>query len=288
MRIAAVMDGVAYGVLVGAGGPVEGPITAEAEAERPMRARRALLKEAPGSAQAVDEDDDDVVDEEELAEEAPTEPAAKPAPRKRAPRRVPATDGAQGALAEVALASAGAATTRARSASPDTAPEASEPGVEGSEVDAETGEALAAPPRKRTRRGTRGGRNRKRKISLPDAAATGNGVSEGSDADDASVGSEESDGVPAITSDSDAPRPVIHVPEPGLGRNGDESSSSESAPPRPSTRRGSRGGRNRKRKSPAATASSDAQLAEEPAVSAAPSAGGDEWAYTPMSEWDSD
>ena len=46
VRVVAVMEGVAYAVLAEAGVKAEQPITAEAEAERPTRARRATKAEA--------------------------------------------------------------------------------------------------------------------------------------------------------------------------------------------------------------------------------------------------
>ena len=77
---------------------------------------------------------------------------------------------------------------------------------------------------------------------------------------------------------------MIHVPDRELG--GEEGEGS--ATPRKRTRRGTRGGRNRKKKP---TADSAANAVEAPAdVSAeqpepAAVSGEDGWGYTPMSEW---
>jgi ribonuclease G len=108
-------------------------------------------------------------------------------------------------------------------------------------ADDEEEEAEEQPKRKKTRRGTRGGRGRRRKTEV--AAAS-------------------SDGSAAVA----VPEPArIHVPAPDLGEaqetadegSGAEGSSDippvEQATPKKKTRRGSRGGRGRKRK-PAATA----------------------------------
>jgi ribonuclease G len=96
-------------------------------------------------------------------------------------------------------------------------------------------------PKKKTRRGSRGGRGRKKK---PVAAAQTNGD------------------LPAVEEQqpvAEEARSVatIHVPEPDLGEDdggeADAAGGEESSKPRKKTRRGSRGGRNRRRK-PAASA----------------------------------
>jgi predicted RNA-binding protein with TRAM domain len=134
-----------------------------------------------------------------------------------------------------------------------------EPTAEAAE---ELEEKEKAPAKKRTRRGTRGGRSRKKK-----APAAG-----------------------ASTEDGAKATPTIHVPPPDLGvgppeeeepepepaaeSGADETAAADGQPKRKRTRRGSRGGR-RRRKSPAANgqpeeADSEAEQPEE---------------YVPMSEW---
>jgi len=116
------------------------------------------------------------------------------------------------------------------------------------------GDDAQAAPKKRTRRGTRGGRNRKKKT--------------------------------ATTAGTVVLRPIIHIPERGLGETEPASEDGEAAAaPKKKTRRGSRGGKNRRKKTVTATASpngSDPGAVEE-AVEEVPA---DEWSYTPMSEWD--
>jgi len=130
-------------------------------------------------------------------------------------------------------------------------------------------------PKKKTRRGSRGGRGRKKRPATETAAAR--------------------DGAGAV------PAPKIHVPEPTLGdeptepveiepvsTNGDEQSEDGEAPkPRKKTRRGSRGGRNRRKKPVAASVNGGEKTgasAEEPeSVSDKPESSIDE--YVPMSEW---
>jgi ribonuclease G len=111
-------------------------------------------------------------------------------------------------------------------------------------------------PKKKTRRGSRGGRSRKK--------ATTNGAA-----------------------------PVeakIHVPDPELGSeteepepsssNGD-AAEAEAPTPKKKTRRGTRGGRNRRKKPAAAAAAAAEAETEEPPPEGAPA----DWEYVPMSEW---
>ena len=147
---------------------------------------------------------------------------------------------------------------RKKAAQPE-APAKEEPAAEEEEVEAvsEEPEAVseepdatqdteeAPKPKKKTRRGSRGGRGRKKK---PAAAASANG--------DAAPGEQQ----PEPAAETAAPVATIHVPEPDLGQTEDAvaedgSSSDEQPKPRKKTRRGSRGGRNRRRK-PASTATS--------------------------------
>jgi DNA polymerase-3 subunit delta' len=174
--------------------------------------------------------------------------------------------------------------------------------------------AEAAPAKKKTRRGSRGGRNRKKKPAAATTAADG--------------GETEAEGNTAADSDASEPAaPRIHVPDLELGDDtpkparkrtpkpkpsaaeGDEEGAeqiaaaiavaqdgddAEPAPAKKKTRRGSRGGRNRKKPAAAGAAATGAAAAEngaEPAASAAEpqtSSNGGEPAsdeYVPMSEW---
>jgi len=208
-RVGAVLEGVALAELVD-GQEAERPITAEAEAEKPTRARKGAAEKAE-------------------------EPAKEAAPRRR-----------RAAAAE----------------------EPERPAAEAGE-EAEAGEpAEAAVPRKRTRRGTRGGRGRKKKT----AAASSPAAEAVPEEPAAGPGGEE----------AERPAPVIHLPDRDLGAepsaNGDEP-----APKRRPTRRGSRGGRGRRKKTAAAAAPEAvaAEAREEP-----PAGGAGDWEYTPMSRWD--
>jgi ribonuclease G len=157
------------------------------------------------------------------------------------------------------------------------------------EAEVPTTEAAAGEPKpkKKTRRGSRGGRGRKKKPATD---------------------------VPA-SQDGAAPSPKIHVPDPTLGEeteeaedtesvsaNGDAQSEDGAAPrPRKKTRRGSRGGRNRRKKPAAASANGgdepDAEAEQPRAEAEQPRAEAEQPRaeveqsepvsdeYVPMSEW---
>jgi ribonuclease G len=131
-------------------------------------------------------------------------------------------------------------------AEPESEPEAAEePVAEEAPAD--------QPPKKKTRRGSRGGRRRKKKPATAAAGAEANGA-----------------GDQAAEADGEGPK--IHLPDPGLGREEAEEAEAEQpaaeaqsengeqpAPKKKKTRRGSRGGRNRKRRSASAGAQGQAK-----------------------------
>jgi ribonuclease G len=170
--------------------------------------------------------------------------------------------------------------------------EEDEPETEEPEAEAATAVngGSAAAPKKKTRRGSRGGRGRKKKTAAA-ASAADNGAGE-----------------PEAVAPPAAAR--IHVPDPDLGESDeapDEPAGDGTEPPRPKkkTRRGTRGGRGRKKKTaaavtPAVDGSHEAEPAEEeplasederPAVADEEKPSGSEqkgsdWEYVPMSQWD--
>jgi ribonuclease G len=298
VRIVAVMEGIAYAVLAETGAKTEQPITAEAEAERPTRARR------PTKAEAAEIEEPAAEELTEVDEPEKTEEPEKPARTRSTRARKPAA--AKAAAVEADSEESGEpapAPKRQRSRKPAVA--AAEPAeaadgeaeVEGDAADVTEADGEAtATPRKRTRRGTRGGRNRKRK---PGAAANGDEASptdqdEPEPEDDAAAAAVDGeDDTDAVAGDDDAIAPVIHLPGRDLGQNGDEPADGETQPARSPTRRGSRGGRNRRRKPAGAAADTEAATENgteatvaEPAAAVAEAGGEDEnWEYTPMSEW---
>jgi len=124
--------------------------------------------------------------------------------------------------------------------------------------------AEEAPPKKKTRRGSRGGRNRKKKTAVSAISANGD------------------EREPAAAEEETAPvAPVIHLPGRELEGEPSENGDQPAVPKKRPTRRGSRGGRNRKKKT-ATPARAEAEAEPAPAEeSGRPS----EWEYTPMSEW---
>ncbi|MDX6388395.1 MAG: ribonuclease, partial [Gaiellaceae bacterium] len=155
-----------------------------------------------------------------------------------------------------------------------------EPDTTAAEATGEPG----APPKKKTRRGSRGGRGRKKKTASAPAAAAGNGAGE-----------------PEAVSPPVAAR--IHVPAPDLGEpeepapfaDGEtaaaEAQDGEGLPkPKKKTRRGTRGGRGRKKKTaaaivPAGEGGDKPEAAPEP-ESAPREETDSDWDYVPMSQWD--
>jgi ribonuclease G len=217
-RIVRVVDGSAYAELVDSVKAAEPPITAEGEAEKPTRAAR---------------------------------------PRKAAVAEPADVDAAPEPVADEA-------------AEPETPVLEAEP-VEGAEAVSEE-----STPKKRTRRGTRGGRKRKRPATVPADGATA--VAE--PVPDVAEAPHEEPAVeaPEPPAEDDAV-PRIHVPDESLGRDDGD----EPAGPRKRTRRGSRGGRRHKKP---AGATAEPSSEESSDASEESSDGAETWEYVPMSEWE--
>ena len=248
VTVGRVLDGVAYAALAD-GTVAPTPITFEAEAEKPTRVASAKKAE-------------------------PEKPATSPRSRqKKAQVEEPTAD--------------------------DTVAEPEV--VEAVEVDESPAEP--APPKKKSRRGTRGGRGRK-KTTTPTAKVDGEGEPE-TEAKEAAAPQE----------DGRARRPKIHVPPTGLAeeelagatepaetvepaepatapdlpdsRSDPEAAVSDGEPAKKRTRRGTRGGRKR-RKTPAngqATGAGAEDAAEGPAEAVAVVDAPEAEEYVPMSEW---
>jgi ribonuclease G len=165
--------------------------------------------------------------------------------------------------------------TRARASSrkeaaPVAEPQAAEqpPPAEKREPGAKADEA-EAKPKTRTRRGSRGGRSRRKKPATDAAADNGAGVPE--------------EALPAVAR--------VHAPDPDLGAEPPDEPISDEAPTedgaatkRKKTRRGTRGGRNRRRRTAATAAEQNGGDAAE-AAAAEDAAEAANWEYVPMSEW---
>ena len=175
-------------------------------------------------------------------------------------------------------------------------------------------------PKKRTRRGSRGGRGRKK--TTPGAETEAAAETSGGPAETATADAEKPKKVEKAEKAEKAEQPEppapprIHVPDDELSRSLPESDAAEpqtegepevaaagetdgAQPAKKRTRRGSRGGRGRKKKptSTEASANGDGAVeavadepepepepAPEPAAQAA-QPGDPDWEYTPMSEW---
>jgi ribonuclease G len=156
-------------------------------------------------------------------------------------------------------------TRRAPAKKAEVEAEAEETTVEEDEAEeiAATADEEEPKPKKKTRRGSRGGRGRKK----PATAATN-----GSSPVEAKIH------VPAQDLGQPEPEPAAaELPEP-------TEDGIEAPKPKKKTRRGTRGGRNRKKKTPTAAVAAAAAEAEEPAAEEP----GSEWEYVPMSEWGDD
>jgi ribonuclease G len=205
--VGAVLEGAAYANLAGDAAPAATPITFEAEAEKPMRASRAkkAIEELAGDeADADAEEDEDAAVEPEAVEPEAVEPEAveagvdgAPPPKKRTRR---GTRGGRGRKKSAAAAAAGAEEPSAEEPSAEE-PSGEEPSADDNgrpaprihvppadlavtevaadedapaETESDAVEAAetsdGAPKRKRSRRGSRGGRKRKKP-----AAATADG-----------------------------------------------------------------------------------------------------------------
>jgi ribonuclease G len=176
VRIERVLDGTAYATLVGGPKAPEAPITAEGEAEKPTRkppARKgkAAAKEEP-KAEAVAEEEPAEEPEAEAEPTAEAEPAAEKPKKKtrrgsrggRRRKKKPATQTAEanGEAPKIHLPDPGLG--RAEEAAP-------EPEAVASEDGAEPTPESKPKPKKKTRRGSRGGR-RRRKSGAAKTAST--------------------------------------------------------------------------------------------------------------------
>ncbi len=164
-------------------------------------------------------------------------------------------------------------------------------------------DAEGAPVKKKTRRGSRGGRNRKKKPAA-DGTDAPDAVEDEAAADEAGPAAPRIH-VPDLELGDEKPAPRKRAPKPKpkpSAEEGDdeaaelvaaavavETDGSDAAPAKKKTRRGSRGGRNRKKPATATTATTEngaEPAAQEPRIEAATN--GSEPAsdeYVPMSEW---
>ena len=284
VRIERVLDGVAYAALLTTAAKPAEPITFESEAEKPTRAPSRAKK----------------VTELEAAEE--TQPTG-------------ATEEADAPLEEV----------REEPVEPDVGEVEIEDEPEDEPEEAIEGEttpsADGTPVKKKTRRGSRGGRNRKKKPAGAAVEGAEDAVAESGDSMDVEVSSPAAprihvpdfelggDEKPARKRSAPKPKPEVTAAEAEDGSEPAEAvvdvddtegtDGADAAPVKKKTRRGSRGGRNRKKPAAGVAAAvagtavvageNGAEAAPEPsAEEREPSGNGAEPAtdeYVPMSEW---
>ncbi|HEY8645427.1 MAG TPA: Rne/Rng family ribonuclease [Gaiellaceae bacterium] len=288
VRVTAVTEDTAWAELLTPVDPADEPLTAEAEAEKPTRAKRPSSRKKSDGAEVVEgeatelEDDSDLEDEyedeaeaEDAVAEAPevaTDGDAPVTPKKRTRRgsrggrnrkkKTATATGTGGAIA--AASSNGGELQEVSDAS------ASEPADEPEQTDEPAGPVIhvpgrdlgtgdgdaAAPVKKKTRRGSRGGKNRKKKT----AAATGVGVA---------LATAQAVADPPADAEVEPDAEGVPVEEAAL-----EEAPVEEAPVE---------------EAPAPEVPVQEAPAEEPAAEPKPeepSQNGDgDWGYTPMSQW---
>jgi ribonuclease G len=175
-RVAAVTDGLVWAELLTPAGELDEPLTAEAEAEKPTRAKRSTATKV-------------VEEEPEIVEEEPTEEGEEPAAAaKKKTRR--GSRGGRNRKKKTTTAATNGATAPAEQV-PGTEEETpvapvihvpdrdlgaveATPEAPAAEAPSENGDGegpTAAPPKKKTRRGSRGGKNRKKKTATAAAGA---------------------------------------------------------------------------------------------------------------------
>jgi ribonuclease G len=173
-RVSALGDGLAWAELLS---PVEAPdepLTAEAEAERPTRARKT---QAAKKAEAAPEPEAEEIEEVEAVEAVEEGEDEEAAPAKKKTRR--GTRGGRGRKKKTATVAAAAAAPAGEAPDlpeapegevPDTGEAADEPAgpvihVPDRELTGDDDDEAPAAAKKRTRRGSRGGRGRKKKTA---------------------------------------------------------------------------------------------------------------------------
>jgi ribonuclease E len=187
----------------------------------------------------------------------------------------------------------GAAVAEESEAAVEEAVVAEEPEAEtetDGEVD-ETSEAEEAPqPKKKTRRGSRGGKRRKKtpataETAEPEAGGVVEEAQESARGVTIHVPGEELGRDGKAEAVQEAPAPA--EPEPDAAEEPTTAEATEEGPkPKKKTRRGSRGGKNRKKKPAAATQNgAEAAPGTEPAPEAEPASENGDFEYVPMSEW---
>ena len=269
--IGRVLEGQAFATPFGGEAPAA-PITFESEAEKPTR---APAKRRSGDTKAVQAETATVVEESEEQERdaEAAEPVTETAPERETETAAEADDGEAAAPAKkrTRRGSRGGKRRRKPAAQTDgAAAEAVEEGEVGAEIETATEDGATTEPERPAPRP----RKRTPRIHVPDA--------DGSPAEEVEAPVVEAELV-ARNGDTDEPASDDEPASGEVSENGEGA-----APARKRTRRGSRGGRNRKRKPPATADGETGALATaepEPEPADGPRDAGEADAYVPMSEW---
>ena len=269
--IGRVLEGQAFATPFGGEAPAA-PITFESEAEKPTR---APAKRRSGDTKAVQAETATVVEESEEQERdaKAAEPVTETAPERETETAAEADDGEAAAPAKkrTRRGSRGGKRRRKPAAQTDgAAAEAVEEGEVGAEIETATEDGATTEPERPAPRP----RKRTPRIHVPDA--------DGSPAEEVEAPVVEAELV-ARNGDTDEPASDDEPASGEVSENGEGA-----APARKRTRRGSRGGRNRKRKPPATADGETGALATaepEPEPANGPRDAGEADAYVPMSEW---
>ena len=269
--IGRVLEGQAFATPFGGEAPAA-PITFESEAEKPTR---APAKRRSGDTKAVQAETATVVEESEEQERdaEAAEPVTETAPERETETAAEADDGEAAAPAKkrTRRGSRGGKRRRKPAAQTDgAAAEAVEEGEVGAEIETATEDGATTEPERPAPRP----RKRTPRIHVPDA--------DGSPAEEVEAPVVEAELV-ARNGDTDEPASDDEPASGEVSENGEGA-----APARKRTRRGSRGGRNRKRKPPATADGETGALATaepEPEPANGPRDAGEADAYVPMSEW---
>ena len=269
--IGRVLEGQAFATPFGGEAPAA-PITFESEAEKPTR---APAKRRSGDTKAVQAETATVVEESEEQERdaKAAKPVTETAPERETETAAEADDGEAAAPAKkrTRRGSRGGKRRRKPAAQTDgAAAEAVEEGEVGAEIETATEDGATTEPERPAPRP----RKRTPRIHVPDA--------DGSPAEEVEAPVVEAELV-ARNGDTDEPASDDEPASGEVSENGEGA-----APARKRTRRGSRGGRNRKRKPPATADGETGALATaepEPEPANGPRDAGEADAYVPMSEW---
>ena len=277
VSVGRVLEGQAFATLVGGEAPAA-PITFESEAEKPTRApsrrRAGETKAAPVDEGAAAGDPEEAVEAIEPADEPEDEAIESAADEAAAPAKRRTRRGSRGGKRrkKAPAATASGDESVEGEADLDAAPTAGQ--VAESEPEREPEATAKTTTKAKPPASPRPPRRRTPRIHVPDAPA---------EEADAEAPAEE----PDAASRNGEPAEAASEPD-EAGR--DDAATDVGASPKKRTRRGSRGGRNRKRKTPAGTEGGEegAVATAEPEPSApaeVPAPAEREDGYVPMSEW---